>query len=122
MTRSVRNTLLVLAFLALGACASYQNTGGSGYDRYEISQEEIASLAGQVNNLHVLIERLRPFWLNGEIVVFRGQSLMGGTDYLAQLPPDYAKRLEFLDRSQATAQLPGLGSRRIDGAILIHTR
>ena len=121
MRRIVSTSLLLATVVALAACAgSYQRPEGVRYDRYEIYAEEIEALEGQVNNLHVAIERLRPHWLTENTVVYQGQSLLGDTEVLRRLPPDYATpSLTYLDRSQATARLPGLGSRRIDGVIWI---
>ena len=124
MVRGWRSVLLVVLLsvpLSVAACASwYEQPSGIRYERYRISEEEIELEQGKVNNMYVLIARLRPHWLEGEVVVYEGQSLLGSAGFLGNLAPDYAEWLEFLDRSQAVAQLPGLGSRRIDGAILIH--
>ena len=121
MRRIVSTSLLALTVVAMAACAgSYQGTSGARYDRYEIYPEEIEAIEGQVNNLHVVIERLRPMWLTENTLVYQDQQLLGGTEVLRRLPPDYAtESLEYLDRSQASARLPGLGSRRIDGVIWI---
>ncbi len=121
MRRVVNTSLLLLVMVALAGCAgSYQAPSGIKYDRYEITHEEIQSIAGTVNNLHVLIERARPMWITENTLVYQDQQQMGDTEVLRRLPPDYATSLEYLDRSQATARLPGLGSRRIDGVIWIH--
>lgn len=121
MRRVVSTSLLLLVLVSMSACAgSYQDSSGFRYDRYAISHEEVQSIAGTVNNLHVLIERARPMWLTENTLVFQAQQLMGETEVLRRLPPDYAYRLQYLDRSQASARLPGLGSRKVDGVIWIH--
>lgn len=91
-------------------------------------------MQGQVGNLYELVDRLRPRWLQvrardrsfsggeQEIVVYQDQSLLGGVEMLRSLGLDLATSLTYLDGAQATAQLPGLGSRRIEGAIVVNTR
>lgn len=127
-----RRILFLLAVVAIAgsACASSGPQGEQDYryDRYEISQAEIAAHAEDVSNLYQLVARLRPHWLettsrmgsDAEIVVFDEQSLLGNAESLGNLAADYPHSMEFLDRSQATAQLSGIGSRRIGGAIVIH--
>lgn len=124
--------IAVLFVVPLGACASAGSGGSTSSTR--ISAEEIAEMRGQVGNLYELINRVRPRWLQvrardrsfsggeQEIVVYQDQSLLGGLEMLRGLGLDMPLYLSYLDGAQATAQLPGLGSRRIEGAIIIHTR
>lgn len=97
-------------------------------DRTVITQEELAG-SGTTNLLDA-VQRLRPQWLRGvnltsrtggdtEFVVYQGTTFLGGVDALRQLAPGYAQELRYLDASQATNTLPGLGSRRVAGAIVI---
>lgn len=128
--RALRQTVLLLAAVALLAgCAT---TGGSsrGMDSRKITADEIAETGDQVRNLYELIERLRPRWLEArstrsmsgftEIAVFQDQTYLGGTDELRQFGADYGVWLEYLDASQAVSRLPGLRNRSIGGAIVIH--
>lgn len=122
----------VLFVVALGACASSGSGSRTSYS--QITAEEIVEMQGQVGNLHELVNRLRPRWLqvrstqrslsggDQEIVVYQDQSLLGGIEILQGLGLDFPLYLSYLDGAQATAQLSGLGSRRIEGAIVIHTR
>lgn len=124
--------MAVLFVVAVSACASSGSGSQTSYNR--ISAEEIASMEGQVGNLYDLVSRLRPRWLqvrstqrslsggDQEIVVYQDQSLLGGVDMLSGLGLELPLYLSYLDGAQATAQLSGLGSRRVEGAIIIHTR
>lgn len=119
--------------VALSACATAGTGSQTSYNR--INAEEIAEMKGQVGNLYELISRLRPRWLEArstqtslsggaerEVVVYQDQSLLGGLDMLQSIGLDMPLYLSYLDGAQATAQLAGLGSRRVEGAIIIHTR
>ncbi len=128
---------LVLAtctLTALSACAASASGGAEATaaaprrDRNMITQEELAS-SGATNLLDA-VQRLRPQWLRGvnmtnrdgggtDFAVYQGTTPLGGIDALRQLAPGYALRLRYLDASQATNTLPGLGSRRVAGAIVI---
>ena len=125
------SVLLSLIVASFAACAS---TGGSsgGRDFNYISPQEIAEVELQVNNLYDLVQRLRPRWLtvrgdrsfgsNTEVVVYQDQSFLGSVSSLRNLDPGFPHSLTYLDASQAVAQLPGLGSRSVEGAIVINTR
>jgi hypothetical protein len=98
--------------------------------RNEISQEEMAQSGA--TNLYDVVQRLRPQWLTGTsssnwsgggqaIVVYQNDTQLGGLDALRQLSPGYAEAMRFLDGSEASNTLPGLGSRRVAGAIVVVT-
>lgn len=98
--------------------------------RNEISQEEMVQSGA--TNLYDVVQRLRPQWLTGTsasnfggggqaIVVYQNNTQLGGLDALRQLSPGYAVMLRFLDGSEASNTLPGLGSRRVGGAIVVVT-
>lgn len=98
--------------------------------RNEISQEEMVQSGA--TNLYDVVQRLRPEWLRGTsasnfrgggqtIVVYQNNTQLGGLDALRQLSPGYAEMLRFLDGSEASNTLPGLGSRRVAGAIVVIT-
>lgn len=125
--------VVVLVAAGVSACASAPSSGTrTAHNR--INAEEIAEMQGQVSTLYEVVDRLRPRWLqtraqqrsfsggNQQIVVYQDQTLLGGVEALANLGLDYVLYLSYLDGAQATAQLPGLGSRRVEGAIVIHTR
>lgn len=119
----------VAALLAAGGCASAG--GGSPQNPNLLTRDEIAS--ANVSNLYDAVQRLRPRWLTSrgprslsglstDIVVFQDQSMLGDIEVLRQLAPDIAIQIRYLDGSTATASLPGLGSRHVEGAIVIQTR
>ncbi len=120
---------LLLISLLLAGCATAP-AGKGGRQRDLLTREEI--LAVSVNNLYELIEQVRPNWLNvrnaarsfqlnTEIVVYQGQSLLGGPELLRQIAPREAYEIRYLDGPTATATLPGLGSRHVAAAIVIRT-
>ncbi|HEX6368120.1 MAG TPA: hypothetical protein VF006_04270 [Longimicrobium sp.] len=98
--------------------------------REVISQEEISE--SRATNLYEVVQRLRPDWLRGAgpsnlggggtaIVVYQNNTPLGGLDALRQMSPGYAEALRYLDGSTASNTLPGLGSRRVAGAIVVMT-
>jgi hypothetical protein len=125
-------TLSVLAACAASGTAGAE-AGGSASASPRIRREVItqAELQGSAAaNLYDAVQRLRPQWLSGanlsnrtgggtEIVVYQGTTQLGGLDALRQLQTSYAAELRWLDASQASNTLPGLGSRRVAGAIVI---
>lgn len=93
-----------------------------------ITQEEI--VASGATNLYEVVQRLRPAWLRGSsasnirgggtsVVVYQGSTPLGGLEALRQLTPGYAASLRFLEGTEASNTLPGLGSRRVAGAIVV---
>ncbi|HEU0300729.1 MAG TPA: hypothetical protein VFR37_14765 [Longimicrobium sp.] len=128
--------LAACTLTALSACAPAAGGGAEAGtapgaprgDRNTITQAELA--ASGATNLFDAVQRLRPHWFRGvnitsrdgdtgEFVVYQGTTHLGGVDALRQIAPGYPLRLRFLDSSQASNTLPGLGSRRVAGAIVI---
>ena len=120
MSRTIRAVAILLA-VSVSACAGHldHRADRSHYDRYRISEAEIAEHAGQVSNLFQLVERLRPHWLDAD-VAFQDQVQLGGIRSLGSFSADYASSLVYLDGTQAGAQLPGLTGMHITGAIVVH--
>lgn len=130
MKRISSRQLLVIAMVGIfSACASTGN--GSTRDSRYISNEEIQELAS-ASTLYDVVSQLRPRWLDirgtrsmsnssTEIVVFQGNSLLGGPEVLHQFSPGAAWALRYMDGATASASLPGLGTRHIQGAILLIT-
>jgi hypothetical protein len=128
-------TLTALAGCAASASGGAEAGASAGAtpaaprgNRNVITQEEMA--ASGATNLLEAVQRLRPAWLRGvnltsqnpdgsDFVVFEGTTLLGGVDELRQRSPGYILRLRYLDAAQAMNTLPGLGQRRISGAIVI---
>lgn len=120
-------TSLALLAVVLSACAS-----GPSYGRQRrtnvITADELATIT--VSNLYQAIDRLRPRWLQVRaqrsfstttaIVVYQGQTYLGGTDILRQLGVEGVQELRYLDGPTASATLPGIGTRQVEGAIVIN--
>lgn len=120
-------SLGVVAVLLLSACASSPSDGPRRqFDL--ITTEEID--AANVSNLYQLVQQLRPRWLDMRapqsfntptaIVVFHGQSYLGGVDMLRDMGKREATVLRYLDGPTAQATLPGLGSRQVEAAIVVN--
>ncbi len=122
--KRLRMMLPVLALVVVASgCVATEGTGTrTRTSSNQISADELASMQGQVTTLYQAVTRLRPFWLQGDVVVYQNQSYFGWKQSLEEFGLDSAKRLSYMDRSEAVAQLPGLRDRHIDGAIIIHTR
>lgn len=93
-----------------------------------ITREEIA--ASGATNLYEVVQRLRPAWMRGtsasnlrgggtSVVVYQGNTPLGGLEALRQLTTGYAASLRYLEGTEASNTLPGLGSRRVAGAIVV---
>jgi hypothetical protein len=107
-------TLSVLAACAASGTAGAEAGGSASTSasatprirREVITQPELQGSAA--TNLFDVVQRLRPQWLSGANISNRAGS---GTDVVVEL--------RWLDGSQASNTLPGLGSRRVAGAIVI---
>jgi hypothetical protein len=127
MNPSIGRIVPVLLLLLL-ACASGGASGSRSSD--VVTHEEIAGV--QVSNLYEVVERLRPRWLTLRgarsfglgtgVVVYQEQTYLGEADVLRQLGRETAESLQYMDGPTASASLPGLGSRHVQGAIIIRTR
>ena len=125
--------LVVLIFaawaLVAGACA---RSGGrlTSVDNTRITAQELSRL--HVNNAYDAVSQLRPLWLRSrgrrsyrlttEIVVAQNGSYFGPLSSLRQFPISDVRGLHYLDGPQAGAFLSGLGSRHVEGAIVIELR
>lgn len=132
MRRPSRVSALFLVIgLFITGCASAGGGSGSG-DSSSLTRQEITSVSG--STLYDVIQRLRPRWLRevrnrqdfgmeGGVVVYQGQTFLGGTEVLRQWGTDMAQRLVYLDGIQASNELSGpAANRHVEGAIVIHTR
>jgi len=131
-----KNMFLALAVILLvtlvAACASTSD-GTTRRSADLITAEEIAELT-TVSTLYDVVSQLRPRWLTvrggrsltggiqTSIVVYQEQTLLGGPEILRQFGPESVRAIEYMDGAKAAATLPGLGSRHIDGAIVLRTR
>ena len=113
---------------ALNGCASgRQNTNAERENL--ITREEIG--ASDAANMHVLIQRLRPRWLQVRsqrsiglptgIIVYQDDLNMGGVDALERIPTEIVLSVRMLSAAEA-GTLPRLGSQHVERAIVVHTR
>jgi hypothetical protein len=119
--------MLLLAILA--ACAG-NAAAGAERDHDVITAEEIRQ-AGTVD-AYELVERHRPRWLQSrggrsmrlstDILVYVNNVRMGDVSSLRGFNLEGVTSLRYLDGASASAQLPGVGSRHVEGAIVIATR
>jgi hypothetical protein len=121
---------LVLILPLLAACARQAHPGTNPAQRTDvITREQVGQLA--VRNLYEAVERLRPRWLvvrsgmrsfsmETEVVVFQDQLFLGTQDALRNLGTEGVYQIQYLDGVTAKATLPGLGSRHVQGAIVVH--
>ena len=127
-------TLSVLAACAASAGAGAEAGATASTSATPRIRREVITLAelqgSAATNLYDAVQRLRPQWISGanisnrtgggtEVVVYQGQTQLGGLEALRQLQISYAAELRWLDGSQASNTLAGVGSRRVAGAIVI---
>lgn len=115
-------------WIVIVGCAT-ADPSRSRVDPNRITRAEIVEV--DVADLYEVVQRLRPRWLEvrgsrsfggeTEVVVYQGQSFLGGPEVLRQFDPAAAESLRYLDGPTASASLPGLGSRHVEGAIIIVT-
>jgi len=122
--------LLAAALPVLVACASSgSNEGEQGPSPYSpvITRAELQEVG--VRNAFEAVERLRPRWLTvrgmrsfnveTEIVVFQDRMFLGGLDVLRGIGVEGIYEMRYMDGATASATLPGLGGRHVEGAIVI---
>lgn len=128
----IRSLALVCALAAAAACSSARGDGVRPSSSPLLTQEEMASMPG--TNMYEVIERLRPRWLqtrgpmslsggiDSQIVVFHGNSYMGGPDQLRQFHPRDVVEVRYMDGPTASARLRGYPtSMHVVGAIVLVT-
>lgn len=136
---SLRRSLaaILLALSAAGCVPSSTAAPAPGprrTDSQAISSEQIREQEQiGVGNMLDVVRRLRPSWLTargprsivgGETVtvVYMEQVLLGGVEALANIDPQTVESVRKLDAAQAISELPGLGSARIQAAIVMRRR
>lgn len=121
---------LLLAVGLLGGCASAK-VNKEGRDMTRLNREQIINAGG--NNMHDVISRLRPQWLNAPaatsfsmnnvVVVFQDNMNMGGPTALRQISPEGIYEARYMDGQRAAATLPGItNGQHIEGAIILSTK
>jgi hypothetical protein len=82
-------------------------------------------------NAYEAVQRLRPRWLvvrsgmrsfslETEVVVFQDQVFLGNQEALQRIGVEGIYELRYLDGATAKATLSGIGSRHVQGAIIVH--
>jgi hypothetical protein len=130
--RSLRVFFVLFALLVTAAaCGTPESGPRVSRDPDMISQAEIDPL--RTYSVFEIIQRLRPRWLQvrsqqslsggqNQILVYQGQMRLGGVEVLSGIRGNELLRLRWLDTSEAVAQLPGIGSLRPAGVILLEMR
>jgi hypothetical protein len=130
LTRSLASAVLLsLAFVSLTACIT-TGSGPAGSLRGTITEAEIAE-SGMLNAYDV-VRRLRPRWLEvrggrsltmgTSVLAYYDNSRFGDVEALRQISVSEIHSIEYLDGAQASAQLPGIGSEHVAGAIVVRSR
>jgi hypothetical protein len=128
---SARGRFRKLAFWliasAIGSACASSGERSAGRQSNLITAEEIATLT--VNNAYDAVLFLRPRWLQSrtprserlstDIIVAQGSTFLGTVEMLRQIPIASVRGLRYLDSSQANSFIGGLGSRHVEGAIVI---
>lgn len=128
MAHRVRYLFAALPLLV--ACASGSSRRDAPRPRTDvITHEELER--SELRNAYEAVQRLRPRWLQvrsgmrsfaleTEVVVFQDQLFLGNQEALQRIGLDGIYEIRYLDGATAKATLPGLGSRHVQGAIVIH--
>jgi hypothetical protein len=119
--------VLLVAALALSACAAGSSSSGSSLNSELITRAEIDE-AGP-SNAYDLIQKLRPIWLRWrgstsftqetDVKVYLDGTGMGEREALRRIDTFNIESIQYLDARRATNRL---GSGHVNGAILIVTR
>lgn len=136
ITRRLRDLGRLAILLSLGSIGMACVSGGYGASRVDqdvLTRSEIQQ--AEASTLYDVVQRLRPRWLRevrnrqdlssveGGVVVYEGQSFLGGPEVLREWGRDFVVRIVYLDGISASNQLPGPASNQhVEGAIVIHTR
>lgn len=133
MRRTIGAGISVLAVWLVAGCAPKGMVAYPPTEQTVLSRREIMSVEGS-RDLYEVVQRLRPRWIEADkraqredmngsnrgVLVYQGQSYLGGLDVLHQLRPDMAYELDWLDGPTAAATLPfGIGYGKVAGAIVI---
>jgi len=123
-----QNGFAMIALLAaLTACSVGMEQGDRRGNSNVITQEELQEVRG--SSAYDAVQELRPRWLRARtgqsvhggdtgLVVYVGNSRIGGVEELRRYSLSGVRSLQFLDSSSAST-LPGIGSERVAGAIVI---
>ena len=95
-----------------------------------ITAQDLSRL--NVSNAYDAVQQLRPMWLTSrgrqsnrlttEIIVAQNGTYFGPISSLRGFQIESVREMRYLDGSQASAFLSGLGSRHVEGAIVVTLR
>lgn len=129
MPNRVRHALAA-ALPVLMACASASPAGEAPRPRTNVlTRDELRETGAR--NAYEAVQRLRPRWLvvrsgarsfslETEVVVFQDQLFLGNQDALVRIGIEGIYEIRYLDGATAKAKLPGIGSRHVQGAIIVY--
>ena len=122
---------LLLGFVGATACGASSGTRTVARDNTVITAEELSRIAAP--NAYEAVAQLRPLWLRPgarrsgralptEIVVAQNSNYFGPVTSLRLFQMVNVRELRYMDSSTAGAFISGLGSRHVDGAIIVVPR
>lgn len=127
-----RAVLLAFALATLPGMLACAGSGGGGVlagNSSLVTAEEIQESGA--STAYEVVDRLRPRWLrvrmdrsssrDTEIVIFVDNMQMSGPNALWDVDARIVDTIRWLDSAQA-GTLPGMGSRHVEGAIVVETR
>jgi hypothetical protein len=128
--RNFMQCALVAALPALLACASGSSLNGAPRPRTDLLTRAELRETG-ATNAYEAVQRLRPRWLvvrsgprsfslETEVVVFQDEVFLGNQEALQRMGIEGIYEIRYLDGATAKATLPGIGSRHVQGAIIVH--
>jgi hypothetical protein len=123
--------MILLGALTTSGCAEVEaRRRMAARDQALITAQELSRL--NVNNAYDAVLQLRPTWLSSagrrssrlptEIIVAHNNAYFGPLSSLRTFEIEAVKELRYLDSAQAGALLTGLGSRQVEGAIVVVVR
>jgi len=126
-----RGIPLLVVLACIGVACVTAGPRREARDRTRLTRQEIMSV--DAPTLYDVVLRLRPRWIEADrragrgefgvgrgVVVYQGQTYLGGIAMLRQLKPSMAHELRWLDGPTASATLPTLHGGRVAGAIVVH--
>jgi hypothetical protein len=126
-TARLAGACLLVAALVASACASRRATARGTPDLITAAEIEEYRASG-TRDLHELIQRARPRWLQSrgerslhletQIVVYQDQLKLGGIEVLKELPLEQIAAIRRLDSARA-GLLPGARDVHVEAAIVI---
>ena len=126
-----RRMLTLLVLLAANACGNTSEVPPEDRPRTRsdrLSAQEIQRT--ELTTMYDVIARLQPAWLrsprtsgiNLDIGVFMDGALVGGLEFLRQIPASQVTEARYLSQREVQAELTRMQSAGLGGAIMLSTR